>query len=379
MERYDAIVVGGGTMGSAAAWALATRGARTLVLEQFRHVHGRGSHGGQTRIIRHAYAESPEYVPLVLRADELWRELEDTVGTQVLHRTGGLEMSGPGGDHARSVRRSATEHGLPHEWLTPDEVRRRWPVWDIGDDWEACYTPGAGFLTTEPSLRSLRRAAERLGAVFREEEPVRAWEATLDAIDVRTDQGVYGAERLIVTAGAWAGSILTELGLPLTVLRKTLWWLAVADPTPFVPERFPVFIAESAEGDVYGFPLHDEPGLKVARHSGGEPFDPDATDRVARDEEKQEVVPFVRRRLRGVSDRVTSSAVCLYTVTPDHDFVVDRHPERLNVVIGAGFSGHGFKFTPAIGEELAALAFDPAHRPYPRLAIGRFAVAAPVG
>ena len=157
--HHDVIVIGGGTMGTAAAWALGKRGGRTLVLERFGHVHAMGSHSGKTRIIRHAYAEGAEYVPLVQRADALWLELEQATGRKILHRTGGLDMAAPGEDQARDARRSAEHWGLPFEWLTGDEVRRRWPQFQIPDDWDACYSPQAGFLDVEPALHGLAGSA----------------------------------------------------------------------------------------------------------------------------------------------------------------------------------------------------------------------------
>lgn len=372
MAHYDVIVLGGGTMGSSAAWALAKRGARALVLEQFSHVHTFGSHGGKTRIIRHAYAESPAYVPLVQRADDLWLELEREAGEKILHRTGGLELAAPGYRHAAAARASATIHGLPHEWLSPADANRRWEGIAIPDDWDVLYSPQAGFLLTEPALRSLVRLAGRVGMELHQDEPARAWGATADEVWVRTDRTTYRADRLIITAGAWASSILADLGLPLTVLRKVLWWLAVEDPAPFALGRFPVFIADSDAGEIYGFPIHDHPGLKIAEHSGGQPTTPEAVDRVARDDEKAPVVALGQRIFSGVTDRVLESVVCLYTMTPDHNFVVDRHPKWPRVALGAGFSGHGFKFATAIGEHLAELALDDATQPYPLLSLARF-------
>ena len=371
-HQVDAIVLGGGTMGSAAAWALGKRGLSAIVLEQFKHVHGFGSHGGLTRIIRHAYAEGPAYVPLVLRADQLWRELEAVTGHQVLHRTGGLEMAAPGYDHARSVRISAIAHDLPFEWLTPAEVRARWPVWRIDDDWEVCFTPGAGFLATEPALQSLRQAAETHGVTFHEGEPARSWSEINGQVEVQTDRGRYRADRLIITAGAWASEMLAGLGLPLTVVRKTLWWLELDDPAQYGSDQFPIFITESDAGSIYGFPLFEQPGLKIARHTGGEPTTPDTVVRETRDEEKAAVVPFATRRLTGVRDRVLDSAVCLYTMTPDEHFILDRVPGSERVVFGAGFSGHGFKFATAIGEHLVQLALEEDVMPFQHLGIHRF-------
>jgi len=372
VDHYDVIVLGGGTMGSGAAWALGKRGVRALVLEQFQHVHAFGSHSGKIRIIRHAYAESPEYVPLVLQADALWCALEEETGRQVLHRTGGLDLAAPGFEQARRALGSAQQFGLPHEWLGGQEIRHRWPAWRIDDGWEACYSPDSGFLLTEPALASLMTAAQRRGVILHDREPAREWHADGAGIRVRTDRATYTADRLIVTAGAWASQALASLGLPLTVLRKVVWWLEVEDPTAFAIGRFPIYIAQSDLGSIYGFPLFGSDALRLANHTGGEPTSPDAVDRAVHAPEIDEVLPFARRQLRGVTERVAVSAVCLYTVTPDENFVVDRHPESPGVVLGAGFSGHGFKFATAIGDMLATLALDPAARPLPRFAVGRF-------
>lgn len=372
MDHYDVIVLGGGTMGTAAAWALAKRGAKALVLEQFAHVHGFGAHGGRTRIIRHAYAESPEYVPLVQRADDLWLDLERETDEHVLFRTGGIELAAPGFGHARAALQSAELHGLPHEWLSPAEANRRWPVLTVPEDWDALFSPQAGFLVTDASLRALATASRRRGAVIHDEEPARAWTAGDAGVSVRADRATYHADRLIVTAGAWTSQLVADAALPLTLRRKTLWWLAVDDPEAFRLDRFPVFIADSAGGEIYGFPIHDHAGLKIANHRGGEPTTIETIDRTARDEEKADVVAVAQRLFRGVTDRVLESTVCHYTVTPDTDFIVDRHPVHSNVVIGAGFSGHGFKFATAIGEQLATLALNPAAPPTPRLSLSRF-------
>lgn len=377
MDHYPVIIIGGGTMGSGAAWALAKRGVRALVLEQFNHVHGFGSHGGKIRIIRHAYAESPAYVPLVLRADHLWQALEEETGRQVLHRTGGLDLAATGFPQAARAGASARQFGLPHEWLDGAEIRRRWPAWKIDDGWEACYSPDTGFLLVEPALESLMAAATQRGVVMRAQEPVRAWTADGSGAVVRTDRATYTADRLIVTAGAWSSQILASLGLPLTVLRKVVWWLRVENTSPYAIGSFPVFIAQTDLGSIYGFPLFNSPGLRIANHSGGDQTDPEAVDRVAHDAEAKQVLPFARQYLRGVTNQVVDSAVCLYTVTPDEDFVVDRHSEHPQVVIGAGFSGHGFKFATVIGEMLADLALESSVHPLSRFAIHRLSSAGP--
>ena len=359
-------------MGTSAAWALGKRGLSTLVLEQFQHVHDQGSHGGETRVIRHAYAESPEYVPMVLHADRLWQELESQTGLQVLIRCGGLELAAPGFTHARAARASADEHGLSYEWLTPDEAMRRWPAFHVPDDWDALYSPDTGFLLTEPALRGMADAARALGATIIEATPALDWGTESASIWVRTATERYEAEALIVTAGVWSGQVLSELELPIRVLRKTLWWQKVDDPRLFAPDRFPVFIADSPAGEIYGFPIYGVPGLKIANHAGGETVDLDRIDRFTRPGENRDCLELAARVIPGVTPQVVKSAVCLYAMTPDTDFIVDRHPMSARVAIGAGFSGHGFKFAPAVGEVLASLITDFAAKSIPRLQFSRF-------
>ena len=359
-------------MGTAAAWALGKRGLSCLVFEQFQHVHAMGSHGGETRIIRHAYAESPEYVPLVQRADTLWQDLEVETGDNVLVRCGGLEVAAPGHGHARAARASADEHGLPYEWLTACEVVKRWPQFRIPEGWDALYSPQSGFLLTEPALRGMANLARAAGATILENSPVTAWGTSADGAWVEIASGRFAAEALIITAGAWTVEIAASLGLPIEIRRKTLWWQAVDDVERYQPDRMPVFITDSAAGEIYGFPIFGTPGLKIANHAGGEPVAINTVDRTVHTGENRDILELANLVLPGVRSDVVQSAVCLYAVTPDHDFIVDRHPESPRVVFGAGFSGHGFKFAPAIGEMLADLATDERRQPLPRLSLARF-------
>lgn len=372
-RTWDVIVLGGGTMGTAAAWALSKQGASVLVLEQFGHIHTLGSHGGGTRIFRHAYAEGPNYVPLMFRADDLWCALQDELGTDIVHRVGILEMDAPGYDHAKRARDAAKQHGIDFEWLDADEINRRWPGFSPPDDWEGGYSPIAGFLDVEAGLSGLAAIAMRRDVTFHTEEPVISWSASSSGVEVETASGRYSAGTLIVTAGAWTGEILADLGLPLEVVRKQLFWLDIDRPALFQPEVFPVFATASDIGEVYGFPIFRRPGLKIAEHRGGEPTTPRTIDRVARNEEAQSCIDLAATAMQGVSRRVLIGSICMYTRTPDDHFIVDRHPIIPNVVLAAGFSGHGFKFTPAIGEQLANLALDPVTAPFSLFGIDRLA------
>jgi monomeric sarcosine oxidase len=371
--HFDVIVLGGGTMGSAAAWALAKRGVSALVIEQFGHVHERGSHGGHTRIFRHAYSEGADYVPLMQRADQLWCELGEELGLDIVHRAGILEMDSPGTTHSHHARDAARKHGITYEWLNADEIRQRWPAFHPPGGWEGGYSDRAGFLDVEPALKCMAVLARRGGVQIIENAPVLDWGSGPSGCWVETVDARYSAGRLIVTGGSWTGQLLSDLQLPLTVVRKVVFWLDVEDPKPFLPGTFPVFAADTGTSEIYGFPIHGLPGMKVANHLGGQETTPDTVDRTADPSEAQDILDCTSYLLPGVSDRVIASVVCLYTRTPDEHFIIDRHPAHPEVIFAAGFSGHGFKFATVIGEHLADLALDPAAKPYDLFRLDRFA------
>lgn len=372
VERFDVAVIGGGTMGSAAAWALVKQGLRPVVLEQFTIVHDQGSHSGDTRIFRHAYAESPDYVPLVLRADQLWQDLMAATGAPVLNRCGGLELSAPGHAHASAAREAADIHNLSYEWLTPGEARSRWPQIAIPEGWDVLYSDASGFLNVEPAIRGMMYLAAEGGATVKTGTPVTAWGNAGDHIWIDSTAGRIEAGAAIVTAGAWADRVLRDLGMPLHVRRKTLWWQQLRHPEQFTPDKMPVFITDSTIGGIYGFPSVDGASLKIANHLEGETVNPDVVDRTTHEGENADILALAAQLFPDVTAEVVKSAVCLYMMTPDSDFILDRHPERPNVAIGAGFSGHGFKFAPAIGEVLANLATDPTFESQGRFRLNRF-------
>jgi glycine/D-amino acid oxidase-like deaminating enzyme len=221
-------------------------------------------------------------------------------------------------------------------------------------------------------MRSSACVALRRGVELHEGEQVQSWSADGASVRVHTDQGDYSAARLVFTAGAWTAPLLADLGLPLEVRRKVVWWFDVDKPRDFTLDRFPIFISEGPAGMVYGFPIYGVPGMKAANHAGGDVTTADTVNRTASDGETGSVIEFAHHALPSVTSRTLDHAVCMYTMTPDRDFIVDRHPEYPNVALAAGFSGHGFKFAPVIGEMLADMATDPNARPIPRFALGRF-------
>ncbi|CAN5800480.1 N-methyl-L-tryptophan oxidase [soil metagenome] len=375
-HNTDVVVIGGGAMGTAAGWALARRGARVVVLEQFQHVHNFGSHGGRTRIFRHAYAEGGRYVPWAIEADALWSDLQQRTGAKFMHRIGCVDISGPGFHRAREARASAEQHGLASEWLTGADVNDRWPIWNVPDDREVCFGAEAGFLDVAKALTSLAGEMNEAGGVLHERTPVLSWSATDSGVRVTTANDTFEAQKLIVTAGSWSGHLLAELGIPLEVLRKPVLWFEVDDRRRALsgPDAMPVFISDDELGEFYGIPNFEGHGVKVGMHSGRDVVDPDTVDRTVSDADiRTDILPFIERSFHGFTGNIVDSSVCLYTMTPDADFAIDRHPEHDQVVFATGFSGHGFKFTPVVGQYLAALASDDTARVIEDFAINRFA------
>jgi sarcosine oxidase len=376
---YDVIVIGAGGVGSAALWHLARQGARVLGLDRFPAGHDRGSSHGHTRVIRQAYFEHPDYVPLLREAYARWDELEKECGESLFHRTGLLEVGPPDGIVIPGVLASARQHQLDIEVLTPREARARYPGFQLDDDVSVAFERNAGYLLVERCVVAHLRVAQQLGAFLDTQAEVVGWRRDAGGIEVETTKATYRADRLIITAGAWAGGLLADLGLPLRVVRKHLHWYATTDPKYHEQQGCPVFFFEVSGMFYYGFPEIDQRGVKVAEHSGGVVIsDPLADRREVDSDERQRVERFLQQHLPGVSRRSTDHAVCFYTMSPDENFFVDRHPEDPRIVFAAGLSGHGFKFASALGKILADLAlhestplsidFLRAARPFPATA-----------
>ncbi|WP_344618870.1 N-methyl-L-tryptophan oxidase [Dactylosporangium salmoneum] len=360
MESYDVIVIGMGGMGSSAAYHLAARGQRVLGLEQFGPAHDKGASHGGSRITRQSYFEDPAYVPLLLRTYELWEKLERDSGRDLMTLTGGLFMGPADSLTVAGSRRSSEQWGLTHEVLDAAEIRRRFPVFRPGPDDVALFEAKAGILRPEAAVEANLTLAARLGAQLRFHEPVEAWSADGDGVTVRTGVATYRAGSLVICPGAWAPRLLADLGVPMTVERQVQFWFAPEGGIePFLPDRQPIFIWEGPPGtQVYGFPALDGPdgGVKVAFFRRGEVTDPDAIDRSIRPEEVAFIAEHLRTRVPAAAGRFLRGKTCMYTNTPDEHFVVARHPGHERVTVACGFSGHGFKFVPVVGEILADLA-----------------------
>ncbi len=352
----DVIVLGLGAMGSAALWRLAQRGLRVIGIEQFAIGHALGSSHGETRIIRKAYFEHPDYVPLLLRTYELWNDLERLAGRQLYHETGLVIAGPPTGEAVPGARLAAGRHGLRLENLSPADRRRRFPWLELSDSLDCVFEPEAGFLEVEHCVESMVSAGEHAGGQVYSEQRVVRWSAQAGHVVVETEQQRFEAASLVIAGGPWSSRLVADAGIPLEVVRKPTGWYATGQGS-----RRPTcgFFVELPEGAFYGVPSTVDATTKVAEHSGGDPVhDPSALDRSWQPADESRIEWFLEHCLPGLGRETSRHSVCMYTLTPDRHFVIDRHPERDSVVLACGFSGHGFKFAPVVGEALADLAIS---------------------
>lgn len=378
-RTVDVIVIGLGAMGSAATAHLARRGARVLGAEQFTPAHALGSSHGETRIVRQAYFEHSDYVPLARRAYELWDELTDSAGRPLRHQHGGLMIGPADSAVVTGTLASAQRWSLPHERLDRGAMTARYPQFRLAAGDEAVFEAIAGWVSPEEGVRAHLRTAQRAGAELRFGVRVAGWDVTADGVSVLIDGSRWRADRLVLATGAWAAGALQEAGspLPLKPVRRVVGFFEPDDPAMFTPERFPIYVFQQPDGDaIYGFPeTAPGRGAKVGLHYRGPDVDPDTIDRTAAPAELDELRAALTERIPGLAGgRCVDSSVCMYTMTPDEHFVIGRLPGAEDrVVVAAGFSGHGYKFAPVVGEILADLAVDgPTRHPIDFLAPTRF-------
>ena len=359
IPSYDCIVLGAGGVGSAALYHLAQRGANVLGLDRFPPGHDRGSSHGETRVIRLAYFEHPDYVPLLKRAYAHWERLEQTRPESLFVQTGILEMGREDGEIVPGVLKAAREHNLDVETLSGAEIEKRYAGLRVPEPLMGVFEARGGFLRVEACIKAYIDEALKHGAHLQTDETVLGWSSDGEGIVVQTDRGRYQAERLVVTAGAWAPQLLASLGVDFRVLRKPLLWYRTQTPHYRLDNGFPVWVVESPLGDIYGFPEIDDLGFKLAEHSGGtEVADPLQPDRALWEEDRRSLETLIRNHFPGVTTDCLHHAVCMYTSSPDGHFVIDRHPEDERVCFVAGLSGHGFKCASALGEIMSDLALD---------------------
>ena len=354
-------------MGSAACYYVSKRGHKVLGLEQFDISHELGSHAGQSRIIRKAYFEHPDYVPLLERAYQNWKTLEWETEKQVYFRTGLLYAGQPENVIITGVERSAGLYNISLDDLNSLAAADQFPPFRFPEDFEILFEPDAGFITPERSIRLYAKQAKHYGATIHSNEKVIEWKIEGNSVIVKTDKETYQCSKLVITAGAWAGKMIPGLASKIKVTRQFVAWIKTKNDDQFALNKFPCWMIgdDKKQGCYYGFPLLDtekfgEPaGLKLAHHLPAQITDPDHVNRQTTDEDMEDLKYCLNKYLPGTFESVLSTKICLYANSPDENFIIDHLPGYHETVsIACGFSGHGFKFASVVGEMLAELAID---------------------
>jgi sarcosine oxidase len=373
MTTCDAVVIGLGAMGSAAVASLARRGCKVVGIERFEPGHDHGSSHGATRIIRQGYFEHPSYVPLVRAAYPLWRELAMEAGEPLINITGILEIGAPDSELVTGTLTASRLHEIAHDVLDAGALRHRFPLFQVPDHYIAVFQPDGGFLRAEPAVHALLARARAAGAELHTGETVRAIEPRGAGVHVVTTRGVIDAGCAVVSAGAWVKALL-DLPVAIRVTRQVLGWFAPRDPALFSKDRFPVFLLQNPDGMFYGFPDDGTGAVKVAKHHhADETVDPDRCDRVVSAADEAMIRSCLVAHLPAANGPLVAATTCLYTMTPDGDFILDRMPGHDAVIVASPCSGHGFKFAPVVGEIIADLAtIGATTHDISRFAIGRF-------
>ena len=357
-QRFDCIVLGVGAMGSSTVYDLAVkRGKKVLGLEKFDIPHAEGSSHGVNRVIRLAYYEDPSYVPLMRRAYELWEEIQVVAGEQLLFRIGSIDTAPAGQEVFEGSLESCLVHDIPHEVLDHRQINERFPGYEMPPGHMGLLQADGGFVLAERSIVAYANAAIAAGAEIHARETVLKWETTGDGVRVFTDRAEYIAEKLVITAGAWAAGMVPSLEKLAVPERQVLVWLQPEDPSLFTPERFPVFNALFEEGRYYGFPVFGIPGFKIGRyHHLEEVVDPDHMEKSVTREDEDILRSAVARYFPKANGNVMTMATCMFTNAPDDHFVIGVLPGQPQVSVATGFSGHGFKFASVVGEIMGDLA-----------------------
>ena len=363
-NHFDVIVIGVGSMGSAACYQLAKTGLKVLGLEQFSIPHVKGSHGGQSRIIRKAYFEHPDYVPLLERAYDSWQELEAATGEKIYHETGLLYMGLPDNPLITGVRQSASLYSIPVESLTNAALKKRYPVFKVPHEMDILFEPAAGLLLPEKIIPLYVTISRRLGAEIHEGESILNWRTTGEGVEVKTSTATYFAQKLVISAGAWMGGLLPAFNRQLTVTRQVMGWMTPNDPSQFRKEAFPCWtLAEPNRHSIfYGFPSLDDvdangpKGFKLAYHGQGEAINYAEADRLPDAKDEQFLTDFIRQYMPGTAASTAALKTCRYTNTPDENFMLGHLPGTDGKVsVASCCSGHGFKFSSVVGEILRDL------------------------
>lgn len=363
--NFDVIVLGVGSMGSSACYYLAKQGIKVLGLEQFDVPNEMSSHLGQSRIIRKAYFEHPGYVPLLERAYHNWQALENETGTRVYFETGLLYCGKPPHEMMKGINDSAKQYNIKLDRLSTKDTATKYPQLNIPGHYEKLYEPAAGFITPERAILSFTEKALQNGAVIKTKQPVLTWSKIKDGIQVTTASGNYFAKKLVITAGPWAGKMIPGLSSVLQITRQMLAWVIPKNISSFELGSFPCWMIadDDKPGCYYGFPVlpvgrfYGPIGFKLAYHHPGAITDPDKINRNSTTEDEFNLIYALNKFFPGAYVSTHVMKACMYCNTPDENFILDFLPGfDKDVVIAAGFSGHGFKFASVVGEIMSDLA-----------------------
>lgn len=357
-KHYDVIIVGGGSMGAAAAYYLAKEQKDVLVIDRFSIPNTYGSHHGHTRMLRLGYGNGGKYVPLVKKSLDLWKELEQETGKDLYRQTGAITIGNPNSRFVKEAIDSSIKFNLVHEEMNASMIMERWPGIQIPDDYFGCYDPESGLLFSEECIMTYKGEALRLGADVMENQAVEGIDVEGEVVTVRTPNGDFTSNKIIITAGAWIPTLLPDLNLPIQIIRKTIGWFKPTVQQLYNGD-FPCFIFDTDTiGHYYGFPDFDGGGLKLGRMDLGVESNPDQLNREfgAYEDDEGDIRGFLEQFLPHAAGELLDGATSMFSMTHDHDFIVDVHPTNDNVIIAGGFSGHGFKFASAIGHILSELA-----------------------
>lgn len=359
---YDVVIIGGGSMGIAAAYYRAKAGAKVLVLDKYTIPNAMASHHGMTRILRLNYGDGSSYVPLAQEALKLWHEIEEETGRELFRETGCITVGHPNSEFVDTAIESARVNHIPYKVLNSDEIMSEWKGMDIPHHYIGCYDPKAGYLFSEECLTAYKEAAQNSGADIHENEGVSSIETTKEGhLTIETDKEVYRAKKAIVTAGPWLDKLLPNLDLKLQPVRKTISWFKPKENNIYEDGNFPCYIFDTEEdGHYYGFPDYGGYGIKLGRMDNDILCDPDKLDRTygAYTQDEGDVRFFLSNYLPEAEGKLLDGKVCMFTRTPDNNFIIDTHPNNPNIVLAGGFSGHGFKFASVIGAILSELSLD---------------------
>lgn len=359
-DQYDVIVLGLGAMGTATCLALAKKGARVLGTEQFQIGHNLGSSHGETRIIRRAYFEHADYIPLLNRSYSLWKEIESKASETLFTQNGLITYADPKTSVVyQGTRSSAQKHNIPIQMWTTAEAQAKFPQFKAAPHHEALFEPDAGFLYAEKCVRQMAAQATQAGAHLLENHKVLSYVPTAGGVSVKTQKNIFQAGKLIITGGGWAKQLLQDLRIPISLRRMILYWYDATDAYS-IDHQTPCFAFHTEKDFYYGFPMIDQKTVKVAAHFAHEPIsDPKEKATPAPNvQHRSDLENWIRSSLPGVSTTLKRFESCIYTMTPDEHFILDQHPAHPQICFGAGFSGHGFKFASVIGEILSELSLE---------------------